>query len=135
MSGHGVALASVVVVALLAVVVVWFSRVHALNRRVGSFPCSVGRTAQGPWSSGVAQYGAERLYWWRYRSLATRPRARWQRVGLTVLERRELGAGQVVVTCRPGSSDHAVHLLMSVEACAGLTSWIEATPSRVGSVI
>ncbi len=135
MSGHVVALVSVVVVALLAVTALWFSRVHTLNRRVGSFACSVGRTPEGPWSSGVAQYGADRLYWWRYRSLAARPRARWQRVGLAVLERTEVQAGQVVVTCLPGLATEPVHLLMSTEAYAGLTSWIEATPSRVGSVI
>jgi hypothetical protein len=134
-SGLVVTLGCVVVVLLLALVALWFSRVHTLNRRVGSFHCALGRTADGPWGSGVAQYGADRLYWWRYRSLATRPRARWQRVGLTVLERREHSAGQVVVTCRPGSSTDTVHLLMSAEAYAGLTSWIEATPSRVGSVI
>ena len=135
MSGVVVTLGCVVVVLLLAVAALWFSRVHTLNRRVGSFSCAVGRTADGPWSSGVAQYGADRLYWWRYRSLATRPRARWQRVGLTVVERREHGAGLVVVTCRPGSAAETVQLLMSAEADAGLTSWIEATPSRVGSVI
>lgn len=135
MSGVVVTLGCVVVVLLLVAAALWFSRVHTLNRRVGSFHCAVGRAAEGPWSSGVAQYGSDRLYWWRYRSLATRPRARWQRVGLTVLERHEHGAGQVVVTCRPGSSADTVHLLMSAEAYAGLTSWIEATPSRVGSVI
>jgi len=134
-SGIVVTLGCVVVVLLLVVAALWFSRVHTLNRRVGSFHCALGRTAEGPWSTGVAQYGSDRLYWWRYRSLATRPRARWQRVGLTVLERREHTAGQVVVTCRPGSSSDTVHLLMSAEAYAGLTSWIEATPSRVGSVI
>jgi hypothetical protein len=130
-----VSLGCVVVVLLLAAVALWFSRVHTLNRRVGSFHCAVGRTPDGPWSSGVAQYGTDRLYWWRYRSLATRPRARWQRAGLSVVERREHGAGQVVVTSRPGAAPQDVHLLMSAEAYAGLTSWIEATPSRVGSVI
>ena len=135
MAGHVVALLSVVVVLLFAVVAVWFSRVHTLNRRVGSFHCRLGRTPQGPWSSGVAQYGTDRLYWWRYRSLAARPNARWQRVGLVVLARTEWHAGQVIVTCRPGSQTEPVYLLMSAEAYAGLTSWIEATPSRVGSVI
>ena len=57
------------------------------------------------------------------------------RAGLTVLERRDHHAGYVVVTCRPGSETQPVHLLMTAEAYAGLTSWIEATPSRVGSVI
>ncbi|MEZ0448981.1 DUF2550 family protein [Cellulomonas sp. ICMP 17802] len=135
MSGHVVALGCVVVVLLLVLAALWGSRVHTLNRRVGSFSCSVGRTADGPWSSGVAQYGTDSLYWWRYRSLAARPRERWQRMGLTVLERRETAAGQLLVTCRPGAATTVVHLLMSTEAYAGLTSWIEATPSRVGSVI
>lgn len=135
MDGVVVALLVGAVVILFAVVALWFSRVHTLNRRVGSFHCSVGRTAQGPWSSGVAQYGAERLYWWRFRSLAARPHARWQRAGLTVVQRTEQPAGQVLVTCRPGSGDQTVHLLMSAEAYAGFTSWIEATPTRVGSVI
>ncbi|WP_315097246.1 DUF2550 family protein [uncultured Cellulomonas sp.] len=135
MGGHVVALAGAVVVVLLVVVALGFSRVHTLNRRVGSFPCVLGRTADGPWSSGVAQYGADNLYWWRYRSLAARPQARWQRLGLVVLARTEQPGGQVRVTCRPGSSVEPVHLLMSAEAYAGLTSWIEATPSRVGSVI
>jgi hypothetical protein len=125
----------VIVVVLLAVVALWFSRVHTLNRRVGSFHCALGRTASGPWSSGVAQYGTDRLYWWRYRSLAARPHTRWERVGLVVLGRTDWHSGQVVVTCRPGGETEPVHLLMSAEAYAGLTSWIEATPSRVGSVI
>jgi hypothetical protein len=135
-SGHAVALLlSVAVVVLLAGLALWMSRLHTLNRRVGSFPCSLGRTAEGPWSSGVAQYGADRLYWWRYRSLATRPRERWQRAGFAVVERSERPGGQVVVTCHDGASTQPVHLLMSADAYAGLTSWIEATPSRVGSVI
>ena len=135
MSGVVVTLGCVVVVLLLTLVALWFSRVHTLNRRVGSFHCAVGRTADGPWSSGVAQYGADRLYWWRYRSLATRPRARWQRRGAH-------RGGAPRARCRPGrrhlppgSATATVQLLMSAEAYAGLTSWIEATPSRVGSVI
>ena len=39
------------------------------------------------------------------------------------------------MTCRAGSATEHVYLLMSAEAYAGLTSWIEATPSRVDSVI
>ena len=137
MSGGAVALlGAVVVVVLLVGAGLWFSRVRTLNRRVGSFTCAVGRTADGPWSSGVAQYGADRLYWWHIRSLSTRPRARWQRVGFTVVERSERSAGQVVVTCRDDESGtQPVHLLMSADAYAGLTSWIEATPTRVASII
>jgi hypothetical protein len=101
---------------------------------VGSFRCAVGRTVSGPWSGGIAQYGAERLYWWRRTSLAPRPAHRWERRGLTVLERVDAGNGDVVVTFRTSGSSRG-YLLMTREAYAGLTSWIEATPSRIDSVI
>lgn len=134
MSGVAVVLVVGAVVIVLALVGLALSRAHTLDRRVGSFHCALGRTPQGPWSSGIAQYGARQLYWWRRASLAPRPAIRWDRVGLSVVERRSVeGTGQVVVTCRSGAQD--VFLQMSPEAYAGLTSWIEATPSRVGSVI
>jgi len=123
--------------ALLAVLVVgglWASRSRTLGHRVGSFRCSLGRTGSGPWTVGIAQYGAEQLYWWRHTSLAPRPRHRWQRRALAVLERVDAGHGNVVVTCRVAREENVI-LLMSREAYAGLTSWIEATPSRVDSVI
>ncbi|GCE77271.1 DUF2550 domain-containing protein [Cellulomonas biazotea] len=122
---------------VLAVVLMWVSRAQTLERRVGSFRCAVGRSSAGPWSLGIAQYGSERLYWWRRWSLAPRPSVRWDRSGLQVVERTQgvqpSGTPFVVVTCRAGGAD--VHLMMSPDAYAGLTSWIEATPSRVGSVI
>jgi len=133
-SGVAVVLGVGAVVIVLALVGLALSRAHTLDRRVGSFHCALGRTPQGPWSSGIAQYGTRQLYWWRRASLAPRPAIRWDRVGLSVVERRSVeGTGQVVVTCRSGAQD--VFLQMSPEAYAGLTSWIEATPSRVGSVI
>ena len=60
----------------LAVVALWFSRVHTLDRRVGSFHCC-GRphAPTGPGPSGVAQYGADRLYWWRVPVAGARARA------------------------------------------------------------
>lgn len=123
---------------LLAAVLLWASRVHTLERRVGSFRCAVGRTASGPWSLGIAQYGSQRLYWWRRWSLLPRPSSRWDRSGIAVVERTQgmsqhAPEGVVLVTCRVGTD--TVHLMMSPDAYAGLTSWIEATPSRVGSVI
>lgn len=135
-----------IVVALLAVVVVvlgcgalWLSRRHTLDRRVGSFRCRLSSGTR--WPSGVAQYGAASLYWWRSASLAPRPAHRWERQSLTVVERRAAdvpgAAGLLVVHCRARSHDRPVEfdLMLSPEAYAGLTSWIEATPSRVGSVI
>lgn len=141
----GAAWAVVVGAALLLVLVavLWGSRTAALGRRVGSFPCLVGDGPDGPWARGVAQYGATCLYWWRRASLLPRPAQVWTRAGITVLERHVLeGEGAsagVVVRCRvtPERQGTAreVHLRMSPEAYAGFTSWIEATPSRVGTVI
>jgi len=135
----GVVVVLLVGAALLALVTfaLWLSRVHTLDRRVGSFHCWLGRSAEGPWTVGVAQYGSAKLYFWRRYSLAPRPRARWDRVGLTVLERRwqdaDAASGDrlIVATCR---SSEDFYLLLSAEAYTGLTSWIEATPMRVNSV-
>lgn len=135
----GVVVALLLGAALLTVatVLVWFSRAHTLDRRIGSFHCWVASNPDGPWRAGVAQYGAETLYFWSRWSLAPRPRIRWGRVGLRVVERRwqdpdaSSGDRLVVASCR---SDHDFFLLLSAEAYTGLTSWIEATPARVNSV-
>lgn len=127
--------------ALLAVVVVglWLSRSRTLDRRVGSFQCASGPTVDGPWSPGTAQYGSAALYWWRRWSLAPRPRNRWERSRITLVERHwrdadaPAGGRLIVVTCRAGT-ENDVHLLMTGEAYTGLASWIEATPSRVNLV-
>ncbi len=134
----------VVGVAVLAVGGLWWSRTHTLARRVGSFGCLLQQAAGGPTSRGVAQYGTSRLYWWRHWSLAPRPAVRWERSGLTVLDRAPHPADEhwFVVRCRAAAADTGSRrdtveftLEMSREAYAGLTSWIEATPSRVDSVI
>ncbi|CAM5791227.1 DUF2550 domain-containing protein [Cellulomonas persica] len=135
-----------IVVAVLTVVVLvlgcgglWLSRRHTLDRRVGSFRCRLRSGTR--WPGGVAQYGAASLYWWRSASLAPRPARRWERQSLAVVERRAAEApdasGQLVVRCQARSNGRPVEfeLMLSPEAYAGLTSWIEATPARVGSVI
>ncbi len=135
-----------IVVAIAALVVLavggaflWLSRRHTLDRRVGSFRCGLREGVR--WPGGVAQYGAATLYWWRSASLAPRPARRWERQSLTVIERRPSqlpeAAGQLVVRCRARSDGLPVEfeLMLSPEAYAGLTSWIEATPSGVGKVI
>ncbi|WP_426594718.1 DUF2550 family protein [Cellulomonas sp. McL0617] len=135
----GVVVALLLGAALLAVVtgLLWLSRVHTLDRRVGSFHCWEATSPDGPWTAGVAQYGSATLYFWRRWSLAPRPHIRWNRVGLSVVERRwqdpdaTSGDRLVVATCRSQSD---FYLLLSAEAYTGLTSWIEATPSRVNSV-
>lgn len=123
----------------------WLSRTSVLTRRVGSVPCAVADDASGPWRAGIAQYGRVRMYWWRLDSLAPRAAAVWPRSGIVVLERRPepevLTPGEravaVVVRCRvtsPGGTTE-VSLRMSPDACAGFTSWIEATPAVVRRVI
>ncbi|WP_166435994.1 DUF2550 family protein [Cellulomonas shaoxiangyii] len=142
----GAAWAVVVGVALLLVLVaaLWGSRTTALRRRVGSFACARSEGRDGPWSRGVAQYGATRLYWWRRASLLPRAACVWTRGGIVVLEREivrvdDAPTGVVVARCQVTRERHGapyeVHLRMSTEAYAGLTSWLEATPSRVGTII
>ncbi len=142
----GAAWAVVVGAALLLVLVtlLWLSRTAALGRRVGSFACATADRRDGPWATGVAQYGATRLYWWRRASLLPRPTRVWRRAGIVVLDRDVVAVGDVptgvvVARCRVtperDGASREVHLRMSTEAYAGFTSWIEATPSRVGTVI
>lgn len=136
----------VVVVALGLVVLVgclWLSRTRALARRVGSFSC---RLFEGPGGGarGVGQYGAVQLYWWRRLSIMPRPARTWSRSSIEVLDREPLPEvpgrpPALVVRCRVapsgGGTPREVRLQMSVDTFAGFTSWLEATPSRVGKVI
>lgn len=130
----GVAVAlGVVVVVLLGV-----SRHRALSARVGSFDCAVREpgSSSAPWVRGIAQYGAEQLYWWRRRSLAARPSRSWRRRDLAVLEHtplRDHRGSPLVVSIEVGG--HRSDLVMSREAYAGLTSWIEATPPTVERIL
>lgn len=139
MPGPLVAAIVVLVVVALGIGLLWASRTHTLVGRVGSFRCQLDRG--GSWAHGVAQYGAEHLYWWRSRSLAPRPAVRWERAGLEVVSREfhEDAHGhrtvRATVRARCGGAWREVRLAMPVDAYAGLTSWIEATPQRVGSVI
>ncbi|GEL95594.1 DUF2550 domain-containing protein [Cellulomonas composti] len=139
MHGLGVVAIVALVVVLVVVACLWLSRTSTLARRVGAFRCRLRGVDGHGWSSGVAQYGADRLYWWRHWSLAPRPARRWERSGLAIVDRRPSteDPGLLAVTCqgRSGGRDVEVTLAMSPEAFAGLTSWIEATPLRVGSVI
>ncbi len=133
--------------ALLALAVLvgglWLSRTRTLSHRLGSFSCSFARRPEGPWVRGIAQYGVRRLYWWRLASIVPRPRYVWSRPRIAVVSRSLVPSPDgrpriVLVRCRVAgetSASSEVYLHMSPEAYAGLTSWIEATPSRVTSVI
>lgn len=141
MSGQQIALvllgAVVVALVLLGLSV---SRLGRLTRRVGSFECAF-RRSEGPsasWVTGVGQYGAESLYWWRARSLSVRPSRCWRRSAIVVSERAVIEESprfgrQVAVRCTV--QGESFDLLMSPEASAGLTSWLEATPPTISRVI
>ncbi|KSW21531.1 hypothetical protein ATM99_14180 [Cellulomonas sp. B6] len=138
------AVVAVLLVLVFALAALWFSRTRALARRVGSFSCRLTEPRDPRSARGVAQYGATRLYWWRRLSVVPRPARTWSRYGLVVLEKVVLppvpGRPQAVVArCRvvaaAGGAPHEISLQMSAEAYAGFTSWIEATPSRVGTII
>lgn len=133
----------VVLVVLLAAALVaaagfglW--RHRSLTRRVGSFDCLL--LHGGRWVAGVAHYGATSLYWWRRRSLARRAARIWPRSRLEVVERRgqdpERGlSGPLLVRCRVLGTEEQMDLVMSPEAYAGLTSWLEGAPPVHHTVI
>jgi hypothetical protein len=145
MSGLHLAVTAGAVALVLAVVTaaLWLSRDATLSGRVGSFRCAYRRAGSGHWSAGTVQYGTHRLYVWRRWSLLPRPRFLWPRTGLQVVERTWVDPqatsprDEVVARCRvrTGESSREVELRMSGGAYAGLTSWLEATPHQVGSVI
>lgn len=135
----------VLVAALAVVVVLGLTRVHSLNRRVGSFACAVRPTVQGGtratpgpealvWSQGVAHYGVGRLDWWRIWSLSPRPALVWDRSDLVVLGRRGMEAvgrpDLFEVRCRHQGDEF--ELAMSPDAYAGMMSWLESAPPRSG---
>lgn len=131
-------LAGVLVVLVLVAALAWW-RERSLQRQVGAFRCSVGDAPTGPWRRGVARFGSESLYWWRVHSLGSA--VPWPREGFAIEQRTPTdlvatsGEPLVALTCRVGAERRTVHLLLSSAASAGLTSWIEATPSRTRSVI
>lgn len=140
MTGHQIAfLALLLVVAALVVLGLGLSRWSSLTRRVGSFRCAL--RVRGRLTRGIAHYGARHLYWWRLRSLAPRPEQVWPRGGMDVLERTALDpavvGGPYLVRCRVAGprGDEELELVMTPEAYAGLTSWLEAAPPVAHHVI
>lgn len=126
---HYALVALLLLAALLVLLGAGVSRWHTLTRRVGSFSCALRTGART--APGVAHYGARSLYWWRLWTLAPRPEHVWPRAGTSVVERHALDGSQglrgpLLVRCRVGEQD--VELVMSPEAYAGLTSWLEASP-------
>lgn len=124
---------------LLVPVGLYVSRQRTLSQRVGSFACQLRAEHEGAWTAGIAQYGTDRLDWWRTLSLSVRPAHSWSRSELTLVERvrldevDELGGTLLRVHCR--HHEERFQLTMSEAACAGLVSWLESGPRPVGRVI
>jgi len=125
------ALLGAAVLALVVVAALGASRLRVLSGRIGSFECGA-RTVEptrGPWSAGIAHYGAGRIDWWRSWSLAPRPACTLWRQDLEVLGRTPLdpaAPGTLVVRCRYHGTE--LDLSMSPDALAGFTAWLEAAP-------
>jgi type II secretory pathway component PulM len=119
----------------------YVSRQRTLSRRVASFDCMLnpGQSTDGLWQPGIAQYAQDQLVWWRTLSLAPRPARVWSRNELDLVTRTALdqtdeqGRPLLVVDCRHRGEKFQV--MISGPAYAGLLSWLESGPRRVGRVL
>lgn len=116
-------------------------RRRLLARDGGAFECSVRLRTSTPgagWVLGLARYRDAELQWFRIFSYSARPRRRFVRAAVRVVETRApdpveavaLYAGQqVLVLEEPGSGvSRRTELAMSQDSMTGLLSWLEAAP-------
>jgi hypothetical protein len=97
------------------------------------FTAAAVRDGRG-WSYGIAQYGADRVDWYRIFSYAFRPAAVLNRRDLEVIGRRApegteelaLFPGWIILDCRLGAG--YAELALSEDALTGFLSWLEAAP-------
>lgn len=112
-----------------------------LAREGGTFECSARLRTTTPgagWVLGMARYGGEQLEWFRFFSYSTRPRRRFRRDEVRVVDTRDpdpdearaLYAGQRVVTLeeRRGARGVQSDLAMGTDSLTGLLSWLESAP-------
>lgn len=121
----------VVVVAVLALVLLalfgW--RLRMIAARVGSFQCALRAGVR--WIPGVAAYTRDQLVWYDVVSLSRRPRERWDRDALVIVDRTVrpgLENGRQLIEARFAHRGEAVELAADPAAFAGLVSWLEAAP-------
>jgi hypothetical protein len=109
-----------------------------LRRGTGTpFTAAAVRDGRG-WSYGIAQYGADRVDWYRIFSYAFRPAAVLTRRDLEVIGRRDpegteelaLFPGWTILDCRFGAG--YAELALSEDALTGFLSWLEAAPPGQG---
>lgn len=101
------------------------------------FTAAAVRDGRG-WSYGIAQYGADRVDWYRIFSYAFRPAAVLNRRDLEVIGRRDpegteelaLFPGWTILDCRFGAG--YAELALSEDALTGFLSWLEAAPPGQG---
>lgn len=127
------------VVVLLVVLVVGLSaRRRYLARGGSTFDLSVNTrrpasTARG-WTLGVGRYTDNELEWFRTFSLGWRPRYRFRRGRVELVNRRDpagaeafaLHAGHTIAECRTDSGN--VQLGLSPESLTGFLAWLESAP-------
>ncbi|HLL63374.1 MAG TPA: DUF2550 domain-containing protein [Propionibacteriaceae bacterium] len=133
--------ACVLLIALSLVVLAL--RQRWLNRLGGNFECSLRVRVTTPgagWVLGVCRYSEGILEWFRFFSYSPRPRMRFSRSELRVLETRDpdpveavaLSSDQTVVrVASPGHPGEVIELAMSADSLTGLLSWLEAAPPGV----
>lgn len=130
-------IAAILAALVLVVASVVASRLRSLGHRVGSFECAV--VPVGPHHlapvKGIAHYAVGRLDWWRRWSLSPKPAESWARGALEVVSREHVEGDDELYVVRCSYQGDELVLIMSVQAYAGLTSWLEsAPPSSHGAV-
>lgn len=122
------ALLAVLFVALLFLVFIW--RARTLSGRIGSFQCSLRRVKRANWQAGIAQYGVDRLDWFRFFSFMPRPAVIFRRGSLRIVDAypAKTREGQPIPQMLRVECDYygrRVSIAMSPSAYAGLASWLE----------
>jgi hypothetical protein len=121
----------------LLVVLAGLLRRVGLQRAGGTVELSLRLKRPGHgrgWVNGVGRFVGDELQWYRVFSLSPRPRRRYSRRDLQVLNRRDpfgdehkaLQDGAVVMECRVGGAP--VEMAMSGSAVTGFLAWLEARP-------
>jgi hypothetical protein len=109
-----------------------------ISRRGTAFELSVntrstGATPRG-WTLGLGRYQEDQLDWYRFFSLSWRPKRRFHRGDMEVVERRTpegseayaLYSGHIVVEFQTGRGP--VQLAMSEPSLTALLAWLESAP-------
>ena len=137
----GILAVAVVVLVCVALLAGLAGRRRLLARDGGTFECSVRLHTATPgagWVLGLARYSEDRLEWFRFFSYSARPRRRFVRGSVRVIETRDpepaeavtLYDGQrvLVLEDRRGNEPDRAELAMSTDSLTGLLSWLEAAP-------